>query len=180
MKYFLGVLAGGAFLGSLAFFGYTPFLKVTQVLNPLGSAAGTTFNSAKVAQVNMSPSTASATTTSLQNTDGSDRWVTDSFVNCTGDSTSKTFLTGTGLAALTLKTATTSVANLGLQGSTAYATNITVSTSTNFTYNASTTPSVAIGTGAVAYLWKAGSYLTFLFNATSSAACTVGVHYLGS
>lgn len=149
-----------------------------KTVNSLGavttSSAGATFASAKVAQVTMIPATLAATTTSLLNTDAADRWVESSFASCANVGTSKTTRTGLGLAAWRLQAATTTVATLGLQGSTKYASNLLLATSTAFIKIASTT------SGFYAGNWPTGTYMTFLFNATNTAACTVGVHYLGS
>jgi len=141
-----------------------------------GSAVGTTFNSAKVAQINFSPATGSATTTSILNTDDSNRWVKRSFAFCTGVGTSYTAYTGAGLAALTFKVATTSTAAPALVTNTNYASDMTIATSSTFSAVSSST----INASAVANVWASGSYLTFIANATNTAACTVGVEYAGS
>lgn len=154
--------------------GYKYPLQISQ--QNFGSPVNTTFNSAKIAAVNMSPATAGATSTSILNTDTSARWFANyGMAACTGVGSSQTFNTGAGLAALTLQVATTSVANLGLQGSTNYVMNLTVSTSTSFSNSATSTQT----TPAYSY-WAPGTYLTFTFNATNTAACTVEVDYLAS
>ncbi len=147
------------------------------LLANFGSPVGTTFNNAKIAAVNMSPLLIAATSSSILNSDASDRWITDSGVACTGVGTSNTITTGTGLASWTFQAATTSVASLGLQGNTNYAANITVATSSAYVQTASSTPGVI---GAISALWKAGSYMTFTYNATNTAACTPYVHYIAS
>lgn len=163
-----------ALLGAVAFFGLSPFSKeVTQQV--FGSPVGTTFNTAKVVAVNITPSTQGATSTSVLNTDATARYIANyGMVGCTGVGTSQTDLTGTGLAALLVQAATTSVANQGLQGNTNYAMNLTVSTSTTFVNSSTSTPSVMAG------YWAAGTYMTFTFNATNTAACTVEMDYLAS
>jgi hypothetical protein len=167
-------------LGAVLWFGVNyPHSQV--LVQQLGSATGSTFGTAKVAEVVMAPTTQAATSTSILNTDSSNRWVTDGFAHCTGNSTALTNGTGAGLANLTLKAATTSTSALGIQGNPQLAANITMGTSTTYTYNSTTTPTGTIGTGAVTYLWAAGSYMSFVFNATTtSASCVVGVHYLAS
>lgn len=146
---------------------------------PFGSPVGTTFNSAKVVAVDMSPLTQGATSTSVQNTDASNRWIASfGFSGCTGVQNSFTDLTGTGLAALLVQAATTSVPNQGLQGNTNYALNLTVPTSTTgvpaiLSATTSTPPSVY-------GVWAPGSYMTFTFNATNTAACVVELDYIPS
>jgi hypothetical protein len=167
----VGVLA---ILGTVAFFGYSPFLKT--VVQQFGSPVGTTFNTAKVATVEMSPATNAASSTSVLNTDASTRFVESLNAACTGVGTSYTNLTGTGLAALTITAATTTVANAGAQGNSNTFTG-TVATTTAF----SLLSSVIASTGAAMnYSWPSGTYLTFTFNATNTAACIVGVNYLAS
>lgn len=142
-----------------------------------GSPAGTTFSSAKVAQINVTPSSSSATTTSIQNTDASDRIIEGSFVSCT-TAGSVFAQTAAGVAAWTWKMGTTSTANPAILSNTNLAADLTVATSsTQDSYLSSTTNPVL----PISRRWQAGSYLTIETNATSSsAACTVGVHYLAS
>lgn len=139
------------------------------------STVGATNNTAKLATITMAPLTAGATTTSLFNGDGTDREVTSSVIACTSVGTSQTFTTGSGLASWTLQAATTSVSGLGLNGNTNYAANLTLATSSAWYYQASTTETVPIYVGRV---WPTQTYLSFGFNATNTAACTVGVHYI--
>lgn len=172
----------GAFVVALAVVAYVgvKYPLAIPMVNS-GSPTGSTFNTAKVAEVVMAPTdTLAATTTSIQNTDTSDRWVTDIFANCQGDTTAKA--SNVGLANFNLKAATTSVANLGLQGNGNLAGNLNLATSTIYSANSSSTPTAANGAGAMLYLWKAGSYMTYLFNGTttSSTSCIVGSHYLAS
>lgn len=153
--------------------GYVATELLNNEVSIAGSAVGTTFNTARVAQINFSPATASATSTSILNTDESDRYVGNNvFAYCGSVGTSQTALTGTGLASLTFKAATTSTANPAIVTNTNLAVNLTISTSTVDSYTASSTFGYS--------RWKSGSYLTFFANATNTAVCTVGVYYLPS
>lgn len=142
-----------------------------------GSPVGSTFGTAKIAEVEMTPATASATSTFILNSDASDRYIESSNVVCSGVGTSLTAYTGAGLAALLVQMATSSATTAGPIGNSNYASNITVSTSTVVSYNASTTEGVIAGTSR---RWPAGAYLGIFWNATNTAACVVGVHYLAS
>ncbi len=137
------------------------------------SVAGTTFNTAKVAQINLSLASASATSTSLLNTDDNDRIVTDAFATCSGLGTSLTAYTGAGLAALTIQAATSSTATLGLNANLNYALNVTMATATADGYTATSTYTLV-----ASRRWAAGSYMVFFSNATNTALCSPGVHYL--
>lgn len=143
------------------------------------NAVGTVFNTAKVAQVNITPSSGSATSSSLLNTDATDRYITSSFVMCNTVGTSKTAYTGTGLANLLWRMATTSTAITGAlaDSNTNYAANDTLATTTVDSFIASTTEGVTAGTSRV---WPTGTYLTIQPNATNTGVCTAGVHYIGS
>lgn len=144
----------------------------------LGSAAGSTFNDAKIAAIDMSPATSAASTTSILNTDSSARWLDSAVVACTGVATS-----GTSVASLSVQAATSTIAGAGLAGNTNLALNITVSTSTAFSQNATTTVVAGANTGgsnASLYYWPSGTYLSFLFNSTNAAACIVKVGYTPS
>lgn len=142
------------------------------------SPAGSTFGESKQAAVSMAPLTAGATSTSILNTDGQPRWIADfGFAGCTGIGTSYTYpnTNATGLSALLIQAATTSIANEGLQGNTNYALNMTVSTSSSiYTASASSTNPSNAG------FWDAGTYMTFTFNATSTGNCVVEVDYIPS
>lgn len=142
----------------------------------LGSPVGSTFNTAKIAAINFAPTTGSATSTSILNTDASDRYVIDGFAFCTGVGSSQVAYTGTGLNALTLKAATTTTNAPAGVSNTNNALALTIATSSNVTSNASTT----VATNAFAGVWGSGTYMTFFTNATNTAACNIGVHYLAS
>lgn len=147
--------------------------EVAQAISPVGSTQST----AKVFSINMSPATASATSTSMLNSDASDRIVTDTFVDCNTTGTSLTYLTGAGLLAWSAQIATTSASGVGLQGNINYVGNLSISTSTVDAYTASSTNPAPNPVGRV---WPSGSYMTFVFNATNTAACVIGGHYLAS
>lgn len=132
------------------------------------SNPGVSNSNQQYASVTMAPATSAASTTSILNT-SSDRNITDSFVECQGVGTS-----GTSVANLSVQAATTSVSGLGLQGNTNYAFNSNVSTSTATVYVASSTEGVI---QYVSRIWPSGTYLTYIFNTTNSASCTVGSHY---
>lgn len=160
-------LIAGIFIGKALF--------SNQVVAGTQSPAGTTFSSAKISSVIAVPASATATSTSFLNTDSNDRIVQSSFIDCNTVGTSKTFLTGAGLASLQVQAATTSVANQGLQGNTNYVVNINLATSTTDVYVASTTPPVL---GDYGRIWPTGTNLTITWNATNTASCVEGVNYL--
>jgi hypothetical protein len=139
--------------------------------NLVGSAVGTTFSTGKIAAANLSLAVTGATSTSILNTDGSDRWVSGAFTYCTGASASSNLI----IANLLIQAATTSAATPTLVTNTNLAANLSVSTTTTFSSQSSTT----IGAGVLSN-WAAGSYMTFFSNATNTAACTVGVSYIPS
>lgn len=171
------VIAGGVYGG------YTYLLspKVEQLAG--ASAVGTTFQTAKIAQVSVAPATpgTNATSTSILNTDANDRYILSEEVGCEVVGTSKTAYTGTGLAALTLTMATSSTVltnSTGL-GQTVGGVALTIATSSAFFTVASSTSGVGNAAGS-SNVWAAGSYLTMQFNATNTAACVIGVRYMSS
>lgn len=142
-----------------------------------GSSAGASFTSAKVAQININPQSITSTSTSLLNTDASDRYVTDGFVSCKG-LTNMFAADAAGVATFNWTAATSSTASpVPSIASNAFASmQVTLGTSTSFNQTATSTYTVPWGR-----IWTAGTYMVFQTNATSStAACTVGVHYLAS
>lgn len=157
--------------------GYFFPLSVPQVTVQGSNAVGTTFNTAKVAAINIAPATAAATSSSILNTDTTDRIIMDSFAACTGFGTSNTAYTGTGLASLLIRMATTSTSAPANLTNTNYAANLTIATTTAVGYTASSTEGILTGYSRI---WPTGTYLTIQPNATNTAACTVGVHYLGT
>lgn len=157
----LAVVIGGAIWGAYQ------YPKAQMVL---GSPTGAMFGDGKVAATNYSPATSAASTTSMLNTDGSTRYITDEFASCSG-------VNGQGS---TFTAATTTVAgSTGLQGNINFILNAaaTTTTSSTFEYVASSTEGVLTYTSR---LWPANTNLTFLSSATNAGLCTVGVHYLAS
>lgn len=173
LKYILGLVILGGVL----------WAGITYPQFPLSfgsSTVGSTFNTAKFAGVAISlasPGT-NATSTSILNTDTNDRYVSAYKIGCENVGTSQTAYTGTGLAALLFSVGTTTTANpVSFSSFAAVATNQTVATGTSNFLMASST--LATGTKNAA-IWPTGTYMTFYFNATNTAACTVGVDYFGS
>lgn len=173
-----GVVAG--LLGVIAFLGLSPFASSpTQSTNQLsvGSAAGTTFNTAKVATTVMIPAApgATATTSSILNSDASDRKIESFKIDCSNVGTSLTN-TGAGIATWQVSFATSSTATPAVNPN-VNAVALVIATSTPDSFNVLAT---ATSTPAVNRVWAAGSYLTIGFNATNTASCVAGVSYLGS
>lgn len=145
------------------------------------SPSGATFGDSKQAAVvvNLANPGANGTSTSLLNTDSNDRYVTSVELGCENVGTSLTAYTGTGLANLLLSVGTTTTAApASFNGFANVAQNIKLSTSTVNLEVSSTT--LALATSSLAAVWPTNTYMTFFFNATNTAACTVGVKYLGS
>jgi len=146
-----------------------------------GSPAGSTLTNAKFAGIVVNPSVpgANATSTSILNTDTFDRYVTGFSVGCENVGTSKTAYTGTGLAnwQISIGTTTTAAPATFLSFA-AIASSFNLSTSTSDLIAASST--LQIATSSLAMVWPTNTYMTFSFNATNTAACTVGVSYTGS
>lgn len=161
---------------------YFPKYKQSAPLQVAGtSPSGSTFLNAKFAGIAMnlaSPGT-NGTSSSILNTDANDRYVHDFKVGCEGVGTSKTAYTGTGLANLQIAIGTTTTAAPATFLSfAAITTGANISTSTvNFEVASSTT---LVATSSLAAIWPANTYMTFFWNATNTAACTVGVGYFGS
>jgi hypothetical protein len=170
-------------VGAIAFIlagfgiGYGVFGNKVTVIETIGqavSSAGVSNTTARIASVTVAPALTAGTTTSIYNGSGVDRLVQDSFVACTGVGTSQTYLTGAGLAAWTLQMSTSSSA-LDAKTNTNYVANITVATSSAWSYVASSTEGVL---QYVSRIWPTATYLNITFNATNTAACTVGASYL--
>lgn len=142
----------------------------------VGSATGSTFGTAKFAGVvvNLANQGQNGTSTSLVNTDTSDRYIDSLKLGC-----ESVGLGSTNKAALTMSVATTTTANpAAFAYNQALALNYGIATGTpNFIMASSTT---IIATSTDAMLWRSGEILTFWFNATNTAVCTVGVGYIGS
>lgn len=199
--------------GLLALFGVFSILGVIafwlvlmshQTTQTASSPAGSTFNNAKIAAINLSP-TNNATTTSIYNSDTSNRYVLSNFANCSGATTTYTAVTGAGLPSYgwKIQAATTSTSAPVVVSNTNFVMNDVIATGTVASGVASDFGGIALvasssiatttiaGIGLSGYLnnaaaaafqfvWPAGTYLTFISNATSTASCTVGVYYLGS
>jgi len=118
-------------------------------------------------QTSLTPTTTTGTSTAILNS-SYDRAVTDGFAFCTGVTKADTG----GLATLVLTAATATAATTVTN--TNYALNLTIATTSATVYAASTTAPVS----DVWRVWPAGTYLVFAFNATDTAACTFGVHYM--
>lgn len=145
--------------------------------NRLGnSPTGTKFATQRVSAVTWSLASSAATTTSLYNEDRNDRVIESTFVACDTVGTSRTAYTGAGLAALTIKSATTSANAPAIVTNTNLTTNFTaVATATVNMFDTTSTDPVLGDNGRV---WPSGSYLSFFSNATNTASCTVGVKYV--
>ena len=153
---------------AFAFGGLIGSMFGQSVTAPVGTSdAGSTFSSPKMSAIVFNPSSTSATTTSVYNSDANDRFITSSFAYCSG-------VTATPVVALTA--ATTSTANPTSLGNTNYVLNVTVSTST---LPISATATSTYGS-ALWQKWPAASYVSFAASATTSATCTIGVNYVPS
>lgn len=161
------------------YIGYVIHTPTIQLAGSSNTAAGTTFSTAKLAQVNFTIATGSATSTSLYNSDSYDRYIVTSFIGCNTVGTSKTAYTGTALAGLTFRMATTATAITTALGDSNinYASVLPFSTTTTVNFVSSSTPGILQGFSSV---WDAGTYLTIQPNATNTAVCTGGVYYVGS
>ena len=158
------------------------FLAPRVELTAGASAVGATFTTAKEAAITWTLSNG-ATTTSILNTDASDRYIKAAQAMCTGVGTSYTAVTGAGLASLTITAATTSAAApASITNVNTFLTSQTLATSSASSYFSTSTPQLGGGSPFTDYtrIWASGSYITFASNATSTATCTIGVTYLGS
>lgn len=153
------------------------FLPMNKVETTVGSASavGSTFSTAKVAYKAWTLSNG-ATTTSLYNSDSSDRIIRSVDYTCSGVGTSLTAVTGTGLANLifTAGTTSTDAPAVPTLGNSVFSS--TVATTVPEIYLSSTTHGLT--TSAFVRRWGAGTYLTFVSNATNTAACVIGVTYM--
>ncbi len=171
-----GALLAGAVGGLVVHvFAPAPNQIVQQVAGT--SPTNTTFGTQKILGIKMSLS--SGTTSSVINNTANDMFITRFDYACTGVGTSLTAYTGAGLANLTVKAATSSTS---LSGSTptsnvAANSNLAIPSSTISTSTASVSAaSSTVGTSAPVFLdVPAGAYLTFITNATNTAACTFQV-----
>lgn len=176
-KIVLGVIAAVIVVGGYFYPGSTS-TTVQQLVGGTGTA-GSTFGTAKYAGVIMTPSApgTNATTSSILNSDATDRYVLSTEIGCETLGTSLTAYTGAALASLTVTAATSSATTPAVKPSIRVGV-ITISTSTPpFTFASSSQLTATSSFGAV---WSTGSYMTFDWNATNTATCTVGVRYIGS
>lgn len=151
-----------------------------QVVPQGTSPVGTTFNSAKIAEIVWSLSAITGTSTSILNTDSNDRIVESVIYDCNTVGSSNTAYVGGGLAALLFKIATTSTSAPATLPTTAQFVLATqVSTSSTDLYVASSTPGTT-GERVPNRIWASGSYLTFYSNATNTAQCVIAAKYLGT
>ncbi len=158
-----GIVTGvvGVIIGLVLSLVFTPQASVQGV-----SSSGSSFSTRKTASVTISPSSLSATSTAILNTDATDRLVTDGFAACTSVASQP------AVSTWILQAATTSAAT-GAFTNTSYALNISIATTSAIAYTASS----SYGFDAYRY-WATGTYMTFMFNASNTAACTVGVNYV--
>jgi hypothetical protein len=160
--------------------GYMAFVKT--VPTAFGSTANAT-NSTQKQLFIYGWNLANGTSTSIQNNTGSDVYATQLQYNCSGVGTSQTAYTGTGLASVTLKVASTYTSHVSDTASsntavtnTNLAVSTTIATSSATTLVASST--LSAGGSVLGTLIKAGSYVTFFTNATNTAVCNVGVQVI--
>ena len=182
-KSLLAFAVVGAIAGLVAFFGFSPFGKT--IIEQFGTTTqgGTTSTAHYYSvAVNLANPGSNATSSSILNSSPNDYYVSSIKAGCESVGTSQTAYTGTGLAALTLKVATSSTPAPATNGNTntvGGATAITIGTSTsNFAVSSSTIS--AAGTPQPFVVWAAGSYMTFTTNATNTAMCTFGVEAFSS
>lgn len=164
---------------TVAIVGAYHYPKSEESVSLAGSTAGSVFNSAKFAGVVVDLSTpgANGTSTSILNSDASDRFISGFRVGCNGVATSRTAYTGVILDALKLTIGTsTDSAPATFTGFANVTTGYTLGTSSPVLIVASTTPQTA--TSSLAARWPSNSYVTFTVNATNTAVCTFGVDYL--
>lgn len=174
---YIKYIVGAVILGAILWAGITYPIPVL-----FGSStAGNTFNAAKFAGIvaNLAAPGSNATSSSVLNSDSTDRYVTGVRYGCSGIGSSRTAYTGAGLASLQLTVGTTSTAAPAAVPSQAFlvASALVIATSSVNNTAGSSTPTVALGNAG---LWTAGSYMTFWLNATNTAVCTFGVDYFGS
>lgn len=171
-------LVGAAIIG-LAIYGAYQFPVAPEAT--VSSTAGSTFSFAKYAGVraDLSAPGSTGTSTSVYNSDSSERYITGIRSGCSLVGTSRTAYTGAGLAALLFSAATSSTASPAVQTNTnkVGGGDVTVGTSTP-NYAVATSSATGSGSNAVYNIWPAGSYLTFTTNATNTAQCTFGVDYV--
>jgi hypothetical protein len=161
----------------LAFIAYIG-VKYPEAPQPVaGSPVGSTFSTAKIAAVDITPSTVAATSSSLLNTDTSDRYIKSIEIGCEGVGATL----GITLAQWKLEASTSTVPGVSYNANSNLAENVNLSTTSPLYYTASSTVSSGTGTGGAGlFIWPAGTYLNVGFNATNTAACVVSTSYLAS
>lgn len=117
-------------------------------------------------QTSIAPLSVTGTSTSIFN-NSYDRAITNGYAYCTGVTAQP------AVGAWTLSIATSSAAGYTTNANYAIGAMV-IGTTTSYAYVASSTFPV----NAITQNWPAGTYLSFQFNATDTAACTVGVQYI--
>jgi hypothetical protein len=178
MKYLkiLGVLVLVVAIAGAYFF---PSSTSTTVKEIVGSPNGTVSTSVDGATIVFSM--ANGTSTSILNPTGQLAYVYGSLTGCNTVGSSQTAFTGAGLASLTMLIGTSSAPITSATPSFspfAEVGNITIATSSTTFLEASSTTQTA--TSSTPILWPAGTYMSFVTNATNTAVCTVGVSTFGS
>jgi hypothetical protein len=137
------------------------------------STTGFVNGNVQMLSVSMSPLAIAGTSTSILNNTSQDRAFIDYFAFCENLGTPLTYLTGANLAQYIVNMGTSTVATqIALTNSSA----LVISTSTPLaTYQSSTTSPFP---SDVARIWPSGTYEQITFNATSTASCQVGGHYI--
>ncbi len=172
MNNILKIVLAVVVLGAVTYLG----MSYPKVMLGVASPVGATNSDAKIASIAMLPRSTTATSTSILNSDATDRIVTDAGVTCTG-LTNMFGNSATGVATFRWVAATSSTAAPAtIIPSTLSAMDVTVATSSVDGFTATSTY-----TSAFSRRWNANSYMVFETNATSSAAaCTPFVHYVAS
>lgn len=177
-KILVSAVIAGAIVAGVAFFVKE---NSSQSVAQGTSSSGNVYNTAKFAGkvANLASPGANGTSTSILNTDATDRYVTGLRIGCEGVGSSKTAYTGAGLAALTITVATSSTAAPAtLSPWAAITVGFTIPTSTPAYVLASSTPQLATSTWPA--IWPTNTNMTFQTNATNTGVCTFGVDYIGS
>ncbi len=181
------IYAGLLVLALIAIGGYFFPQGNTVIQKMFGSPGNATFLGQPAASVIFNLS--AGTTTSILNTDASDRYITTFQASCSGITSivapylgvnSSIGYFGIRAATTTFNAATgTPTANVLVSNSN-FAASTTVATSSAITVMSTSTAAATMNSNQFSQEWAAGSYLTFITNATSSGTCTVGVMYLPS
>lgn len=149
---------------------------VREIQSGFTGAVGDTAQTPKMIQTSMS--LASTTPVSMLNADSQDRIVTSVDYWLQG-LTSTQIPAGTGVAQLQVTMSTST--DIYTPASANYLLNTVVSTSTPQLWVASTTPGNASATtGGFVRVWKAGTYLNFFQNSTSTATGQLRIGYISN